>query len=93
MRGIALDLSTEVWRAVVFRLLEAADASPGSYIAESPASAPMDPWAGPPGYDAVVQAMCGLGSVNGDRASGPLRMGVPIVDLSTGLSTSPSVWS
>ena len=44
----------------------------------------MDPWAGPPGYDAVVQAMCGLGSVNGDRASGPLRMGVPIVDLSTG---------
>jgi crotonobetainyl-CoA:carnitine CoA-transferase CaiB-like acyl-CoA transferase len=33
-----------------------------------------------PGYDAILQAMCGLMSVNGDPASGPTRLGIPIVD-------------
>jgi crotonobetainyl-CoA:carnitine CoA-transferase CaiB-like acyl-CoA transferase len=42
------------------------------------------PLGGLPGYDAVLQAMCGLMSVNGDRASGPTRLGVPIVDHLTG---------
>ena len=28
-----------------------------------------------PGYDAIVQAMCGLMSINGDAASGPTRIG------------------
>jgi crotonobetainyl-CoA:carnitine CoA-transferase CaiB-like acyl-CoA transferase len=37
-----------------------------------------------PGYDAILQAMCGLMSVNGDPASGPTRMGIPIVDHLTG---------
>lgn len=38
------------------------------------------PLGGLPGYDAVLQAMCGLMSVNGEAASGPTRIGVPIVD-------------
>ncbi|MBN9475026.1 MAG: carnitine dehydratase [Bordetella sp. SCN 67-23] len=38
-----------------------------------------------PGYDAVLQAMSGLMSVNGTPETGPLRIGTPIVDLSTGL--------
>lgn len=42
------------------------------------------PLGGLPGYDAVAQAMCGLMSINGDRASGPTRIGVPIVDHLTG---------
>lgn len=42
------------------------------------------PLAGLPGYDAVLQAMCGLMSVNGDPASGPTRVGIPIVDHLTG---------
>ncbi len=41
-----------------------------------------------PGYDAVLQAMCGLMSVNGDDNSGPTRVGVPIIDLATGLSAA-----
>ena len=41
-----------------------------------------------PGYDAVLQAMCGLMSVNGDEASGATRVGVPIIDLATGLSAA-----
>jgi crotonobetainyl-CoA:carnitine CoA-transferase CaiB-like acyl-CoA transferase len=42
------------------------------------------PLGGLPGYDAVLQAMCGLMSVNGDPASGPTRVGVPLVDHLTG---------
>ena len=40
---------------------------------------------GLPGYDAILQAMTGLMSTNGDPGTGPLRMGTPIVDLATGL--------
>jgi crotonobetainyl-CoA:carnitine CoA-transferase CaiB-like acyl-CoA transferase len=42
------------------------------------------PLGGLPGYDAVLQAICGLMSVNGEQASGPTRVGVPIVDHLTG---------
>src|ERR1700751_312705 len=37
-----------------------------------------------PGYDAVLQAICGLMSVNGDATSGPMGVGAPIVDHLTG---------
>jgi crotonobetainyl-CoA:carnitine CoA-transferase CaiB-like acyl-CoA transferase len=37
-----------------------------------------------PGYDAVVQAMSGLMSINGEGAA--TRLGVPVVDMSTGLN-------
>ena len=43
------------------------------------------PLGGLPGYDAIVQAMVGLMTINGDAATGPLRMGTPVVDLATGL--------
>ena len=43
------------------------------------------PLGGMPGYDAVIQAMCGMFSVNGSAESGPTRMGIPMVDLGTGL--------
>jgi crotonobetainyl-CoA:carnitine CoA-transferase CaiB-like acyl-CoA transferase len=38
-----------------------------------------------PGYDAILQAMTGLMSVNGDARSGAMRIGAPMVDLATGL--------
>ncbi|MFA7444229.1 MAG: CoA transferase, partial [Lysobacteraceae bacterium] len=38
------------------------------------------PCGGQPGYDAVLQAMCGLMSINGTPESGPTRIGIPIVD-------------
>jgi len=43
------------------------------------------PLGGLPGYDAILQAMTGLMSVNGDPSTGPLRLGTPVVDLATGL--------
>ncbi|WP_423458808.1 CaiB/BaiF CoA transferase family protein [Ottowia sp. VDI28] len=44
------------------------------------------PLGGAPGYDAVAQALGGLMSVNGSPDTGPMRVGVPVVDLTTGLS-------
>jgi crotonobetainyl-CoA:carnitine CoA-transferase CaiB-like acyl-CoA transferase len=46
------------------------------------------PLGGFPGYDAVIQAMAGLMSVNGAPDGGPTRIGVPIVDLVTGLNAT-----
>jgi formyl-CoA transferase len=43
------------------------------------------PLGGQPGYDAVIQGMAGLMSINGEPDQMPLRLGVPIVDLGTGL--------
>ncbi len=37
------------------------------------------------GYDYVVQAMAGLMSINGTPASGPLKLGVAVADLTTGM--------
>jgi crotonobetainyl-CoA:carnitine CoA-transferase CaiB-like acyl-CoA transferase len=43
------------------------------------------PLGGLPGYDAILQAMTGLMSVNGDQTTGPMRLGTAIVDMGTGL--------
>lgn len=39
-----------------------------------------------PGYDAAVQAMTGIMSINGEADGGPLRVGLPVVDMVTGLN-------
>lgn len=44
------------------------------------------PLGGFPGYDAVVQAMSGMMSINGTPESGATRLGIPMVDLATGLN-------
>lgn len=52
------------------------------------------PLGGLPGYDAALQAMAGLMSVNGmpeDRGGGPLRVGLPVVDMVTGLNAALGV--
>lgn len=49
------------------------------------------PYGGLPGYDAAVQAMAGLLSINGDVQGEPVRMGVPVVDLATGMNAAMAV--
>jgi crotonobetainyl-CoA:carnitine CoA-transferase CaiB-like acyl-CoA transferase len=44
------------------------------------------PLGGAPGYDAVVQAMSGILSINGPPGSGGTRVGIALVDLATGLN-------
>ncbi|MEM6498775.1 MAG: CoA transferase, partial [Pseudomonadota bacterium] len=43
------------------------------------------PLGGFPGYDGIVGAMAGHYSVNGSQDTGPMRLGLPVVDLSMGL--------
>ena len=49
------------------------------------------PLGGLPGYDAIVQAMVGLMSINGDPAAGPTRIGAPVVDMATGLYSAVAI--
>lgn len=46
------------------------------------------PLGGLPGYDAVLQAMGGVMSINGVAEGGPTRVGVPIVDVVTGIQSA-----
>ena len=43
------------------------------------------PRGGNPGYDAIIQAMTGMIAATGSPESGPMRIGVPLVDIGTGL--------
>lgn len=46
------------------------------------------PMGGLPGYDAAIQALCGIMSVNGEQGGQPLRVGLPVVDMVTGLNAA-----
>src|SRR6202012_3751810 len=46
------------------------------------------PLGGLPGYDAILQAMTGLMSVNGDSSTGPMRLCTAMVDMGTALSSA-----
>ncbi|MNY83893.1 Succinyl-CoA:(R)-benzylsuccinate CoA-transferase subunit BbsF [compost metagenome] len=47
------------------------------------ADGPLGAW---PGYDAAIQAMSGIMSVNGEAGGDPLRVGLPVVDMVTGMN-------
>jgi formyl-CoA transferase len=49
------------------------------------------PYGGFPGYDGIIQAMVGHFSINGAPESGPVRLGLPMVDIGTGLYASNAV--
>ena len=46
------------------------------------------PMGGLPGYDAAIQALCGIMSINGEPGGRPLRAGLPVVDIATGLNVT-----
>lgn len=43
------------------------------------------PYAERPGFDQIAQGMGGLMSITGEPGSGPMRVGIPIADLTAGL--------
>jgi crotonobetainyl-CoA:carnitine CoA-transferase CaiB-like acyl-CoA transferase len=49
------------------------------------------PWKLRPGYEPIIQAVAGLFSVNGDPSGPESRIGVSIIDLSTGMWTAIGV--
>ena len=49
------------------------------------------PWGGLPGYDAIIQAMAGWFSINGEAGSTPTRLGLAMVDMGTGLYSAIAI--
>lgn len=49
------------------------------------------PWTQRPGYEPIIQAVAGLVSLNGDPTGPEARIGVSIIDLSTGMWTAIGV--
>ena len=43
------------------------------------------PYAKRPGFDQIAQGMCGLMSITGEPGRGPMRVGIPIADLTSGM--------
>jgi formyl-CoA transferase len=46
------------------------------------------PYSGRPGFDQIAQGMGGLMSITGKPGEGPMRVGIPVADLSSGLFCS-----
>ena len=44
-----------------------------------------------PGFDQVAQGMSGLMSITGEPGSGPMRVGIPLADLSAGLFAAQGI--
>lgn len=49
------------------------------------------PMGGFPGYDTLVQAWSGMMAINGTPDSGPVRLPVPLIDLSTGANAATGI--
>lgn len=49
------------------------------------------PYSHLPGYDYIIQGMSGLMSITGNEESGPLKIGVAMVDILTGLYSAISI--
>jgi crotonobetainyl-CoA:carnitine CoA-transferase CaiB-like acyl-CoA transferase len=49
------------------------------------------PYAGLPGYDFVAQAMGGLMSVTGENAGPPMKTGIALADMATGMYAATSI--
>ncbi len=49
------------------------------------------PYGAQGGYDAIIQAMCGLMSITGEETGSPMRAGVPITDILAALYAAFSI--
>ena len=62
--------------------------NPGVVLASISGFGQDGPYATRPGFDQIAQGMGGLMSITGLPGQGPVRVGVPIADLSAGLYTA-----
>lgn len=61
------------------------DLNPGIILASISGFGQDGPYAKRPGFDQIAQGMGGLMSITGDPEGGPMRVGIPIADLTAGL--------
>ena len=59
--------------------------NPGLILASISGFGQTGPYAKRPGFDQIAQGMGGLMSITGDPDGGPMRVGIPIADLTAGL--------
>ncbi|WP_028358039.1 CaiB/BaiF CoA transferase family protein [Brackiella oedipodis] len=52
---------------------------------------PTGPEAKRPGYDLMIQGEAGLMALNGDRGQGPLKFGMSVVDMYTGMFAAQAI--
>src|SRR5512145_1749619 len=73
------------------------EANPGLIYCSVTGFGHTGPWRERPGYDFMIQGMGGLMSITGERddlpGGGPQRVGVPIVDIMTGMYATIAVCS
>lgn len=65
--------------------------NPGLVVASISGFGRTGPWAGLPGYDLMIQAACGLMSITGEPEGRPMKTGVAITDVITGLYAAAAV--
>ena len=63
------------------------DNNPGLILASITGFGSTGPYKDLPGYDYIIQAMSGLMSITGEPDGGPVKVGVAIADVLTGLYT------
>jgi formyl-CoA transferase len=59
--------------------------NPRIICASIPGFGQSGPYSGRPGFDQIAQGMGGLMSITGKPGDGPMRVGIPIADLTAGL--------
>jgi formyl-CoA transferase len=67
------------------------DANPGLIYCSITGFGTTGPYRDLPGYDLIAQAMGGIMSITGDVEGMPMKVGVPIVDLTTGMFAAVAI--
>ena len=67
------------------------DINPAIILASISGFGQDGPYRDRPGFDQVAQGMSGLMSITGEPGSGPMRVGIPLADLSAGLFAAQGI--
>ena len=65
--------------------------NPGIILASISGFGQDGPYAGRPGFDQIAQGMGGLMSITGAPGGGPMRVGIPVADLTAGHFTAQAI--
>ncbi|MEM1159931.1 MAG: CoA transferase [Pseudomonadota bacterium] len=68
-----------------------ADVNPRIILASISGFGQDGPYAGRPGFDQIAQGMGGLMSITGAPGEGPMRVGIPVADLTAGHFTAQAI--
>ena len=67
------------------------DINPAIILASISGFGQEGPYKDRPGFDQVAQGMSGLMSITGEPGAGPMRVGIPLADLSAGLFAAQGI--